>query len=380
MMRPEEHFAAQVRNVVIPFTSAKLGGSHISGVTLGVGLKQRFDARCIVVAPQTAKVLALAEEMGLETRAVAEPPASRRWPHTDLLGTPSRIRHLRELGSDTVIHCNDLAALQAWLLAAKLTRTPIVYHNRGFARDFAPYRFVMRRADHVIPISAACDRRLGFIAAERRTILTNPFLTPADYDASETRTGILRELGAPADSKLVGFIGNFWRRKRPLFFADIAARLAADDAGMRFVFYGREGDVGLAEMNERIARPGLAGRTLIAGFRLPPEANIASLDLLLMPALDEPFGRTLVEALLMGVPYVATDDAGHAEIHGRWGGGILLPKDAGVEAYAHASRAALADPDAVTLPVARRREIAESLRPEHHAGQVMTIYEQLMRG
>ena len=50
-----------------------------------------------------------------------------------------------------------------------------------------------------------------------------------------------------------------------------------------------------------------------------------ALDVLLVPAVREPFGRTLIEAMFLGTPVVATDDGGNREAIG--GDRGLVPPD-----------------------------------------------------
>jgi hypothetical protein len=47
------------------------------------------------------------------------------------------------------------------------------------------------------------------------------------------------------------------------------------------------------------------------GSRMPIEPWLSGCDLLIAPAIDEPFGRTLVEAAMVGTPVIATDDHRH---------------------------------------------------------------------
>jgi glycosyltransferase involved in cell wall biosynthesis len=369
---------APVDTVLFPYTTGQLGGSHISGTSLASGLAERFGLRSIVIAPEGAEVIEIARDMGLETMATREVAEPRHRPHRELMLMPGRFSTLRKFGRRTIVHCNDLAALQSWGVAAKALGIPALYHNRAFDKNIWPNRTVIRMAQHVISISAVCDARLDYIAKSRRSVVTNPFSTPLETDFDAARAVLLRDLGAPDDAKIVGFVGNFWPRKRPEFFIEVAARLAAQDDRLRFVLFGRAGDISVETLERRVGEAGLGGRVLMAGFRLPPEANLAALDLLLMPALDEPFGRTLVESLLLGVPYVAADDAGHSEIHRRWGGGIMVPADGSVEDYAAACRTAISAPDSVRLPIDRRRTVAAELTPRHHAADVMEVYRRLL--
>ena len=373
-----ESVTSPVETVLFPYTTGQIGGSHISGTSLAAGLAERFGLRSIVAAPEGAEVLEIARNLGLETMATRELAEPRHRPHRELMLMPGRLSALRKLGRRAIVHCNDLAALQSWGVAAKILGVPAIYHNRAFDRKIWPNRIVIRMARHVISISAVCDARLDYIAKSRRSVITNPFSTPVETDFEAARAVLIRDLGAPDDAKIIGFVGNFWPRKRPEFFLEIAARLATRDDRLRFVLFGRAGEISVEALERRAGEVGLAGRVLMAGFRLPPEANLAALDLLLMPAINEPFGRTLVESLLLGVPYVAADDAGHSEIHLRWGGGIMIDADASAEEYAAACHKAIADPDSVRLPKDRRRAIAAELTPGHHAADVMEVYRSLL--
>ena len=108
------------------------------------------------------------------------------------------------------------------------------------------------------------------------------------------------------------------------------------------------------------------------------ENNIAALDLLLAPAVNEPFGRTLVEAAILGTPYVATDDAGHREIFDLWRGGLLQPLADGAEAMAGSALAILDHPHQVVLGPADRRQIIDDLSAEMHAARVSALYERVI--
>jgi glycosyltransferase involved in cell wall biosynthesis len=191
------------------------------------------------------------------------------------------------------------------------------------------------------------------------------------------RRALLQDFGWPDDAKIVGWVGNFWKRKRPIFFLDVAAELARRDSLVRFVLFGRGGDLTIEKVREAAANRGLADRTALPGFRLPEAANIAGLDVLLAPALREPFGRTLVEAIILGTPLVATSGAGHSEIIGEWGGGELVAEDA-VPANV-ASKVCEMMATKRCLPRMRRQEIAAELSSKAHAERVLQIYQRMSR-
>ncbi len=49
------------------------------------------------------------------------------------------------------------------------------------------------------------------------------------------------------------------------------------------------------------------------GFRQPIAPCMSGVDILLVPAINEPFGRTIIEAMMYGTPVIATDHGGNPE-------------------------------------------------------------------
>ncbi|WP_162419632.1 glycosyltransferase family 4 protein [Microvirga brassicacearum] len=283
---------------------------------------------------------------------------------------------LRLYGPHTVVHCNDLWTLQSWGFAGRLLSLPVVYHHRVILTMSRLDRALVRIAQAVITISEPCRRNLGFLADHRVHSILNPFPGPA----LERPAGWRAEFGARWQDRrpiLVGFVGNFQYRKRPDFFLEVCQVLAEREPDARFIIFGRERDYQSKDLEDRARELGIADKVALAGFRSPTEMNLATLDVLLAPALGEPFGRTLVEALLLGVPFVATDDAGHSEIVARWSGGHLVRPDATAEQFADAAVNVLAASGDVALSLEARHRVAEELAPRLHAAKMLGIYRRI---
>jgi glycosyltransferase involved in cell wall biosynthesis len=364
-----------VDNVIFPFVGAEIGGSHVSSFTLASVLQKDFGMRVSVLCAADTLIAREAEACGFGVLHSGEPPVSRHNPLFDVTRFVPRLHALRaNVGRRSVLHFNDLPAVQSWGPIAKALRRPMVYHHRSLNRMTAPKRLLTRMADHVVCISQACWDNVGFLPAERRTKLLNPFQIDAGVDRDEARRQLIADLGMPADARLVGFVGNFWRRKRPEFFLAVAKLMLGTTPDLHFVIFGRDGETTKAELQENAKAIGIADKVAFAGFRLPAERNIASVDLLLAPAIQEPFGRTLVEAAIVGTPYVATGEAGHSEIASEWGGGRTVPPDADAQAFAAIAGKVLADLDGVRLAAAARGAVARDVDPRHHSEMMIEIY------
>ena len=93
----------------------------------------------------------------------------------------------------------------------------------------------------------------------------------------------------------------------------------------------------------------------------------------------EPFGRALVEAIILGTPVIATRGAGHSEIIGAWGGGELANEDDTAAETTSLCLQMLAAPSRYVRPPVRRREIAADLGAEAYAERILRIYEGISR-
>jgi glycosyltransferase involved in cell wall biosynthesis len=92
------------------------------------------------------------------------------------------------------------------------------------------------------------------------------------------------------------------------------------------------------DARQRAASFGIGERLHLLGHRIPIAGPMAALDALVVTALNEPFGRTLIEAMDLGVPVVATRHGGNVEAIEDGSTGFLVPPN---------------DPAAFAGPIAR---------------------------
>jgi glycosyltransferase involved in cell wall biosynthesis len=372
------------RTVLFPFLGTGIGGSHVATFALASELLLDGD-RCVFLCAGRNSIAERAAQLGFEVVDTLERPATaangRHAPAYDAARFAPRLAFLnRWRGTGAIVHCNDLATLTSWGVAARVLGFSVIYHHHSLNRMIWPNRMLVKLASGVIFVSEACRENLPFLPIHRTKVVLNPFDIDLGIDRAEARRELIGRHGLPADARLVGFVGNFWHRKRPCFFLDACQAIAAQDPKARFVIFGRKGEMSEDDLMTAAARLGIADRTILAGFQLPGERNIAALDLMLAPAVREPFGRTLVEALLVGAPYVATRDAGHAEIHERWGGGLVLETPAPASAFADAALGALGNPSGIVLPLEARRAAAAELASREHMRAVTEFYDDMGRG
>ena len=106
---------------------------------------------------------------------------------------------------------------------------------------------------------------------------------------------------------------------------------------------------------EQLAREeGLAGRTWFAGARDDVPELMRALDVFVLPSLAEGISNTIMEAMATGLPVVATDVGGNAELVVEGQTGYLVPRD---------------DPRAMATALARYLQQAEQLQRHGEASR-----------
>lgn len=134
-------------------------------------------------------------------------------------------------------------------------------------------------------------------------------------------TGSLRrELGLPADSFITLTIGQIGLRKAQDVLAAAAPCIAQHVPNVHFVIVGQrnsskaESVAFERNLSEQFESAGLTDRLHLLGYRDDVNQLLIEADLLVHPAKQEPLGRVLLESAAAGLPILATNVGGTAEI------------------------------------------------------------------
>lgn len=142
---------------------------------------------------------------------------------------------------------------------------------------------------------------------------------------------------------LVLFLARLQARKRPLEFVAMAKRLASMFPDMEFVLAGPDG--GEADrVVEAIASSPYYGRIRWIGPIPPGETDdlMQSAKAYVLPAVDEVFPMTILEAIRAGTPVVTTTSLGIADACREYGAALLT--DGSVDQLTSAVRRVLEEP------------------------------------
>ena len=269
----------------------------------------------------------------------------------------------RAARASDVVYANSQKAFLLAALPARLVGRPIIWHLHDIldgAHFGRAQRIVQARlanlcgARVVVPSRAAAD---AFIRSGGRASRVAVVPNGLDLDRDPRSPPELRaELGLPA-GPLIGVFS----RLAPWKGQDVVIETLAQSPDVRCIVVGTAlfgEDAYALELRARAAALGLSERVLFLGQRSDVPRLMQAVDAVVHPSVDpEPFGRTLVEAMLAGVPVIATDAGASAEILDGGAFGTLVPPRR-PDRLAAALADLLADPDGVALRTQRARERA----------------------
>jgi glycosyltransferase involved in cell wall biosynthesis len=280
---------------------------------------------------------------------------------------PRWIPRLRALVRDReirLVHAHSpVAAAAARVALGGRTAIVTTEHNtwdryRPATRRLNAVTFSRQQA--VIAVSQEVARSFGPRVSPRLWPRVRPpvHVIPNGVDGDSVRAAALgreaarAELSLPPDAPVVGTIGGVTAKKGHVHLVRAAASLAARVPEARTVIVGLPVDP--EPVRRAIAEAGLRDRVLLAGYHPAASRLLPAFDVFALPSRYEGMPVSLLEAMAVGIPVVASRVGGVPEIVTDGMDGVLVaPGDE------PALAAALAD---LLTDAGRRRDLAEAGR------------------
>jgi glycosyltransferase involved in cell wall biosynthesis len=253
-------------------------------------------------------------------------PLGRKSPLT--LRWVLRLRRLLETERVDILHARSrLPAWVAWLAWRGMdpARRPHFITTVHGLNSVNAYSAVMLKGERVIAVSAAARdyvlQHYPWLEPERITVIprgVDPAVFSPDYqpDAAWV-TGWLRQYPALQNSYLLTLPGRVSRRKGVDDFLVIIAALRDRGLPVHGLVVGEPPRAGLGsgrELRATIAALGLTGALTFTGYRSDVRDILAVSDVVLsLSRRPEAFGRTVNEALALGVPVAGYAHGGVGE-------------------------------------------------------------------
>ena len=305
---------------------------------------------------------------------------------------PQLVRLFREL-RPAIVHTRNLAALEV-SIPAWLAGVPVRIHGEhgrnvadldGSSRKYQWVRriyrpFVSRYVALSREITGYLNLRVG-IPARRVTQIYNGVDTSRFAPPAGAKPAIR---GCPFDAPglwLVGTVGRMQAVKDQPNFARAFIRALEIEPGlrdsMRLVMVG-DGPL-RADVLALLDRAGVADLAWLPGEREDVPDILRGLDCFVLPSLAEVISNAILEAMASGLPVVATDVGGNAELIEAGKTGELVPA-ADPEALAHAIVRYASDPGRARVAgQAGRQRVETRFSLEKMLRSYHELYDSLLR-
>jgi glycosyltransferase involved in cell wall biosynthesis len=281
--------------------------------------------------PQPSELLSVASRYGVET--VSVPGGIRPGLVDDLT------KYLRTADID-LLCTHGYKANVVGHFAAKHANVPWV----PFVRDFTSEtwqvtlyerleRNLLVRSPWVVCISPAQARELGRLRRGRRAplVIQNAVLAPRETGLSQEPAPSREELGFSRGTFVFGAAGRFNREKghRVLLdaFAMLQRMLPGQPMELLLLGEGREENA----LRTQAKRLGIEARVCFAGFQRRSAAWMKVMNCLVQPSLTDSTPNSILEAMLLGIPVVATNTGGIPDVIDAGETGLLVEPDSAVE-------------------------------------------------
>lgn len=256
---------------------------------------------------------------------------------------------------------------QLLLPAALGGRTlPVIWTEHGPLPDalagLPPARALYRKAasltQRIICVSDAVRQNLTFhgVPVDRLRVC-HAGVDRSSLESKRERASLRTALGIAPDEFLVGAVSRLVPLKGLKHFVEAATIVARDLPEARFLVVGDGPERAALEAAARAA--GVDQRMVFLGYRQHVGDVLDALDLFVSPSLAEGLGLSIVEAMLLNVPVVASNVGGIPEVLDHGNAGVLVPPGDS-SGLAAAIRALLKDPGERRRLAAEGRERARS--------------------
>jgi glycosyltransferase involved in cell wall biosynthesis len=253
----------------------------------------------------------------------------RRW--TERLRLPmTLVRLARAARGADAFYSTTLSTFPHCWYAGRMLGIPTVVHVYSSYGEARPYRkHLLARARHVIAPSAdslaLAERAIGGFGPGVCARVAYNGMDVARI-AREAAAPLPVDLGSPGPR--IGMVGNLDWRKNPRCLVEAAPAIRAAVPDVTIFLVGAFPDAASeAAVRERIRALGLDDAVRATGFLPNPFPVVRALDVLVHPALRDPFPLALLEGMALARPIVASAVGGIPEMLVDGESGWLVPPD-----------------------------------------------------
>lgn len=214
--------------------------------------------------------------------------------------------------------------------ATRGTRVKWIAFSRGWTRENPKIfiynlmdRIILRFADHLVAVSHSQKSKLGKLLIPDRKVSVVHNAISRDFFSTVKMVDLREEFHLPSDSIICISGGRFSHEKGTIYLAKAAHKAVQQNSRLRFLLFGNGPEIG--KIRKVITKAGCADKILCPGFEKNFIGCLAGADLFVNPSLSEGLPNVVLEAMILGVPVLATSVGGVPEIIADRVNGFMVP-------------------------------------------------------
>lgn len=293
------------------------GGAHQT-LMMASALRKRGQELWLICQPGS-EILSRATEIGIPTVEI------RMRQDYDVPAAYRISRAAKGLRAN-VLHAQHSTAHALALISTLWYRPPVFAVTRRVTFPirknlFSRLKYLSQRINGYVAISQAVREELenaGIVSDRIEVIPSATDIKPASKAEGQA---IREEFRIPAGVPLVVTIGNYADFKGQDHLIKAASLVVKKKPQVRFLLAGRD----IEKLTALVLELGLRESVTLAGFRRDVPQLLAASDVFAIPSLQEAAATALREAMLVGLPVVATNVGGIPESVTDADNGLLVP-------------------------------------------------------
>ncbi|MBN2105750.1 glycosyltransferase family 4 protein [bacterium] len=298
-----------------------------------------------------------------------------------------QIYRLIKLWKIQIVHTNSAMVPQG-AVAAKCVKIPHIWHIREVFYKQGPFkmkfgwkftaRFIEAFSCRIVNISTIVH--YNFINHSGKTVIIENPLELSLFDSQKGCREFRGKIRASKKTIIVAMIVSGiveWKRIEDFIF--MVSKFGGELSKVKFVIVGRWTTPASAYqeyLKKLISDLNMDGRIILVGFQKDVNTIMQSIDILVHPTKNEPFGRIAIEAMAAGKPVVGVKPGGLEDSVIDGFNGFLV--DAGnIDALKEKTSVLINDRKKRNTMGANGRKSIKKFAAETHAERIMRLYKEI---
>ena len=356
----------------------KLWGGQQNRVLQEAAGLNRKGHRVIIACHKGSLLSERAKEAGIKTYEVSMTKGSY------LFTIPRLVSIIRREKVDIV--CTH-SSVDSWAggIASLLTRRILVRfkHNLYRVKHDPPTRFIYSLPRMFITVNNAASDVLfktGYITPGKIKriygAIDSDKFSPDKFN-EYARRDLRHSLGIPENALIIGNTSGFTEVKGQSYLLTAANKLFRMYDNLYLLLVGR---IGRKEKVFGLVEPEFHDRIILPGLRRDIPLLLSIMDIFVFPSTVEAFGNSLIEAMSMAKPVLASDIPSFREFIADKTNGIFF-RSADIESLLNAIINLIEDPGKwQALGDNARKTVIGKFTPDRMFNEILNTYHELMKG